>query len=100
MLASVSPESGRAFEPLGEAVAELRKFAALLVFGALLTPRLFGDLSAGGYVAVVPAIVLVEDLVGIPDDDDEDGHDGGREKQTAGSVRTASRAKEDDDART
>ncbi|MGW5695946.1 cation:proton antiporter, partial [Streptomyces asiaticus] len=59
VLASVSPESRRAFEPLGEALAELSKFAALLVFGALLTPRLFGDLSAGGYVAVVLAIVLV-----------------------------------------
>ncbi|MGW4078637.1 cation:proton antiporter domain-containing protein, partial [Streptomyces asiaticus] len=59
VLASVSPESRHAFEPLGEALAELSKFAALLVFGALLTPRLFGDLSAGGYVAVVLAIVLV-----------------------------------------
>ena len=34
-------------------------FAALLVFGALLTPQLFGDLSFGGYVAVVLAIVLI-----------------------------------------
>ncbi|CAM5320050.1 cation:proton antiporter [Streptomyces avidinii] len=59
VLASVSPESKRAFEPLGEAVAELAKFAALLVFGALLTPALFGDLSAGGYAAVVLAIVLI-----------------------------------------
>ncbi|WP_425581429.1 hypothetical protein [Streptomyces yatensis] len=83
MLASVSPESGRAFEPLGEAVAELNKFAALLVFD-VPGARLFD----------------VEDLVGIPDDDDEDGHDGGREKRTAGSVRTASRVEEDDDART
>jgi hypothetical protein len=31
------------------------KFAALLVFGALLTPHLFGDLPFGGYV--VPAAV-------------------------------------------
>lgn len=59
VLASVSPESKAAFEPLGEALAELSKFAALLVFGSLLTPGLFGDLSAGGYVAVVLAIVLV-----------------------------------------
>ncbi|WP_420717205.1 cation:proton antiporter [Streptomyces sp. H27-G5] len=33
--------------------------AALLVFGALLTPQLFGDLPVGGYVAVVLAIVLI-----------------------------------------
>ncbi|MFG3101104.1 cation:proton antiporter [Streptomyces sp. NPDC048182] len=59
VLAAVSPEARKAFEPLGEALAELAKFAALLVFGALLTPHLFGDLSLGGYVAVVLAIVLI-----------------------------------------
>ncbi|MGC0337276.1 cation:proton antiporter [Streptomyces sp. SLBN-8D4] len=58
-LAHVSPEAKASFEPLGEALAELAKFAALLVFGALLTPQLFGDLSFGGYVAVVLAIVLI-----------------------------------------
>lgn len=52
-------EAKESFEPLGEALAELAKFAALLVFGALLTPQLFGDLSFGGYVAVVLAIVLI-----------------------------------------
>ncbi|MFG2875689.1 cation:proton antiporter [Streptomyces sp. NPDC048337] len=59
VLASVSPEAKTVFEPLGEALAELAKFAALLVFGALLTPQLFGDLSVGGYVAVVLAIMLI-----------------------------------------
>lgn len=59
VLTAVSPESKAAFEPLGEMLAELAKFAALLVFGALLTPQLFGDLSIGGYVAVVLAIVLI-----------------------------------------
>ncbi|WP_327370554.1 cation:proton antiporter [Streptomyces sp. NBC_01217] len=59
VLAASSPEARTAFEPLGEALAELAKFAALLVFGALLTPQLFGDLSYGGYVAVVLAIVLI-----------------------------------------
>ncbi|WP_079170992.1 MULTISPECIES: cation:proton antiporter [unclassified Streptomyces] len=59
VLTAVSPEAHKAFEPLGEALAELAKFAALLVFGALLTPALFGDLSFGGYVAVVLAIVLI-----------------------------------------
>lgn len=47
------------FEPLGEALAELATFAALLVFGALLTPQLFDDLPWGGYLAVVLAIVLI-----------------------------------------
>ncbi|MFF4500393.1 cation:proton antiporter [Streptomyces sp. NPDC001401] len=59
VLAAVSPEAKEAFEPLGEALAELAKFAALLVFGALLTPRLFADLPWQGYVAVVLAIVLI-----------------------------------------
>ncbi|MEU9154974.1 cation:proton antiporter [Streptomyces sp. NPDC048417] len=59
VLAAVSPEAKDAFEPLGEALAELAKFAALLVFGALLTPTLFADLSWRGYVAVVLATVLI-----------------------------------------
>ncbi|WP_019074950.1 cation:proton antiporter [Streptomyces hokutonensis] len=59
VLAHTSPEAKASFEPLGEALAELAKFAALLVFGALLTPQLFGDLSLGGYAAVILAIVLI-----------------------------------------
>lgn len=59
VLAHVSPEAKRSFELLGEALAELAKFAALLVFGALLTPQLFGAVSWGGYAAVVLAIVLI-----------------------------------------
>ncbi|MFF9819074.1 cation:proton antiporter [Streptomyces sp. NPDC014006] len=59
LLAAVSPEAKKAFGPLGEALAELAKFTALLVFGALLTPHLFGDLPFGGYVALVLAIALI-----------------------------------------
>lgn len=59
VLTARSLEAKESFEPLGEALAELAKFAALMVFGALLTPQLFGDLSLGGYVAVVLAIVLI-----------------------------------------
>ncbi|WP_427164683.1 cation:proton antiporter [Streptomyces sp. C1-1] len=59
VLAHVSPEARVSFEPLGEALAELAKFAALLVFGALLTPHLFSDLSLGGYAAVILAIFLI-----------------------------------------
>ncbi|MFJ9139077.1 cation:proton antiporter [Streptomyces sp. NPDC102256] len=59
VLAHLSPEARASFEPLGEALAELAKFAALLVFGALLTPALFGDLPWGGYAAVIVAIVLI-----------------------------------------
>ncbi len=54
-----SPETKASFEPLGEALAELAKFTALLVFGAPLAPRLFGDLSWGRHAAVVQAIFLI-----------------------------------------
>lgn len=59
VLTARSLEAKEEFEPLGEALSELAKFATLLVFGALLTPQLFGDLSLGGYVAVVLTIVLI-----------------------------------------
>ena len=59
VLAARSPQAKEAFEPLGEALAELAKFAALLVFGALLTPHLFSELPFGGYLAVLLAIVLI-----------------------------------------
>lgn len=74
VLSSVSPGPRRAFEPLGESLAELAKFAALLVFGALLTPELFSGLSVGGYVAVLLAILVIRpaslliSLVGTPFD--------------------------------
>ncbi len=59
VLAWVSPEAQRAFAPLGDSLSELAKFAALLVFGALLTGELFSELSLGGYVVAVLAIVLI-----------------------------------------
>lgn len=60
------PPAQASFEPLGGALAELAKFTALLVFGALPTPRLFGDLSWDGYAAVVLAIFQS----GIPQDEE------------------------------
>ncbi|MFE0726229.1 MULTISPECIES: cation:proton antiporter [Streptomyces] len=59
VIAALAPQATDAFDPLGGALAELAKFAALLVFGALLTPRLFGDLSVGGYAVAVLCIVLI-----------------------------------------
>ncbi|MEU3202773.1 cation:proton antiporter [Streptomyces cyaneofuscatus] len=59
VIVTVAPEAKSAFEPLGEALAELAKFAALLVFGALLTPHLFGELPIGGYAVAVLAIFLI-----------------------------------------
>lgn len=57
-LATVSPRAEHAFHALGEQLSELAKFAALLVFGALLTPDLFGRVGVGGYVAAVLFLVV------------------------------------------
>ncbi|MGQ4436469.1 cation:proton antiporter domain-containing protein [Streptomyces sp. SAS_260] len=59
VLAHTAPGAKAFFEPLGEAVAELAKLAGLWVVGALLTLHLSGDLSLGGYAAVVLVIVLI-----------------------------------------
>ncbi|MDJ1137123.1 cation:proton antiporter [Streptomyces iconiensis] len=58
VLAAVSPDATRAFGPMGESLTELAKFAALLVFGALLTPKLLGELTLGAW-AVVPLVILL-----------------------------------------
>ncbi len=46
------------FEEFGELVAELLKLAALLVFGTLITPTFLGQISFGGWVFAVAAIVV------------------------------------------
>jgi sodium/hydrogen antiporter len=58
-VATVAPRAREAFAELGEQLAELAKFAALLLFGALLTPQLFGDLGWGGYAVAVLALLVV-----------------------------------------
>jgi len=58
-IASTAPAAREAFEEFGDLVAELLKLAALLVFGALLTPELFAGLPLGSWVVAVLAIVLV-----------------------------------------
>lgn len=47
-----------AFEEFGDLVAELLKLAALLVFGALITPDVLGQIPFGGWVFAVSAIVV------------------------------------------
>jgi NhaP-type Na+/H+ or K+/H+ antiporter len=57
--ATVSPRATHAFEQFGELVSELTKFAAILVFGALLTPRFFADLTVGEWVVALLSLLLV-----------------------------------------
>jgi NhaP-type Na+/H+ or K+/H+ antiporter len=48
-LASVTPTARETFKHFGETFAELAKLAALLVFGALISPRFLGETSLAGY---------------------------------------------------
>ena len=58
-LATVAPEPSRSFEPFGELVSELTKFAAVLVFGALLTPSFFADLPLGTWAVALISLLIV-----------------------------------------
>ena len=58
-VATTNPDFRDAFEQFGELVSELLKLAAILVFGALITPAfLFGEISVAGWVFAVSAIVV------------------------------------------
>jgi sodium/hydrogen antiporter len=58
-LATVAPRASHAFEGFGELVSELTKFAAVLVFGALLTPTFFLELSLGEWAVALLALLVV-----------------------------------------
>jgi sodium/hydrogen antiporter len=55
-VATVGRQQREAFEHFGELVAEIFKLAALLVFGALLTPAFFGDIAWTGWLFALLAI--------------------------------------------
>lgn len=59
VVARLNPRAQESFSELGEQLAELAKFAALLVFGALLTLSLFASIGVGGWVVAVLSLVLV-----------------------------------------
>jgi sodium/hydrogen antiporter len=61
-IASISPEMRRSFEAFGEEITELLKLAALLLFGALISPALLGGISVAGYVFAAGAIVLARPM--------------------------------------
>jgi NhaP-type Na+/H+ or K+/H+ antiporter len=58
-LATVSPSAHREFEAFGDLIAELLKLAALLVFGALITPQLLHRVPLGAWAVAVLALVFV-----------------------------------------
>jgi NhaP-type Na+/H+ or K+/H+ antiporter len=57
-VATVGQHQREAFEQFGELVSELLKLAALLVFGALLTPDLFAGVGWRGWLFAVLALVV------------------------------------------
>lgn len=61
-VATVSPAARQRFEALGEVLTELAKLAALLVFGALLTPTLFTGTTAAAYLWALLLLLAVRPL--------------------------------------
>lgn len=58
-LATMDRVSAEHFEHFGDLLSETTKFAALLVFGALITPDRLSHLSFGDWAVAVIAIVLI-----------------------------------------
>ncbi|WP_228708370.1 cation:proton antiporter [Amycolatopsis keratiniphila] len=58
-LATMDRVSAEHFEHFGDLLSETTKFAALLVFGALITPERLSHLSFGDWAVAIIAIVLI-----------------------------------------
>lgn len=57
-MASVNPAARNAFHKFGKLVTELLKLAALLTFGALVTPSLLASVGVAGWLFAVGVIIL------------------------------------------
>ncbi len=57
-VAALTPQVETSFHEFGELVTELLKLAAILVFGALVSPAFLADIPVLGYVFAVLAIVV------------------------------------------
>lgn len=58
-IATVGPQLATAFHDLGELTAELLKLAALLVFGASISPQFIAEIPWTGWVFALVTLVLV-----------------------------------------
>lgn len=58
-IATMDRVAAERFEHFGDLMSEVTKFAALLVFGALITPERIGELTLGDWLVAVIAILLV-----------------------------------------
>ena len=61
-VATIGKQEKEAFHEFGELVAELLKLAALLVFGALISPAFLGEIPWTGWVFAVLALVVARPL--------------------------------------
>jgi NhaP-type Na+/H+ or K+/H+ antiporter len=61
-LATVSPELRQAFREFGETLSELLKLAAILVFGALMSPRFLAEIPPAGYLFAALALFAARPL--------------------------------------
>ncbi|MBG0829801.1 cation:proton antiporter [Planomonospora sp. ID67723] len=61
-VATFGERQREAFEHFGELIAELLKLAALLVFGALISPALLGAVGWQGWLFAILALVLARPL--------------------------------------
>ena len=57
-IATCGPKQRESFEQFGELLAELFKLAALLVFGALISPAFLAEIPWGGWVFAILAFVV------------------------------------------
>lgn len=62
VLATMDHTAAESFEPFGDLLSEITKFAALLLFGALITVDRISHLTFGGWVVAALAIILVRPL--------------------------------------
>ena len=58
-IATVGPHVRDHFHSFGELIAELLKLAALLVFGALISPKFLREIPAAGYLFALLALIAV-----------------------------------------
>jgi NhaP-type Na+/H+ or K+/H+ antiporter len=61
-IATLAPDVEKSFGEFGELVTELLKLAAILVFGALISPAFLGEIPFRGYVFALLALLLARPL--------------------------------------
>ena len=61
-IATMGPMQKASFEPIGELVSELLKLAALLVFGALISPQFLSEIPFSGWMFVVAAVLVARPI--------------------------------------